>query len=93
MNLGIYKQVSKVWLLIPPLAFLVKDIVATIVVLSREPGITTNAASYYAIAMLPGTLISGESAMLINLSFGVLAGLILYFALLWQRTRKSPSRA
>jgi hypothetical protein len=56
MNLGVYKQVSKAWLLVPPLAFLLKDIVATIALLSREPGITANAAFYYAIAMLPGTL-------------------------------------
>ena len=93
MNLGVNKQVSKAWLFIPPLAFLLKDIVATIAVLSREPGITANAASYYAMAMLPGALISGESAMLINVSFGVLVGVTLYFALRWSRTRKSPSGA
>ena len=89
MNLGVSKKVSKAWLVIPPVAFLFKDIVATEAMLSREPGITAKVAFYYAIAMLPGTLISGESAMLINLVFGVGVGLMLYFGLLWRRRRKS----
>ncbi len=84
MNLGVYKQVSKTWLFIPPLAFFLKDMVATIAVLSREPGITANAAFYYSIALLPGTLFSGEAAPLINLIVGVLVGLVLYFAVLPQ---------
>lgn len=93
MKLGVYKQVSKAWLFIPPLAFLLKDIVVTIAVLSREPGITANAAFYYSIAMMPGTLFGGEAALLINLIVGVLMGVAIYFAVLWQRTRKSLRRA
>ena len=93
INFEVYKRVSKAWLLIPPLAFLLKDIVATMAVLSREPGITANVAFYYAIVMLPGTLISGELAILINLIFGVIVGLVLYSAALSRGRRTSVSRA
>jgi hypothetical protein len=73
---------NRLWfLIIPPAAFLLKDVIATIAVLSREPAISSKAAHYYAIAMLPGTLISPESAMLLNLIIGSLIGGILYLTM------------
>ncbi|MGH9971399.1 MAG: hypothetical protein ACREBG_26895 [Pyrinomonadaceae bacterium] len=64
---------------VPPLAFVLKDVIATMAVLSTEPGITGKAVVYYRIAMLPGTLWFGAGqAMLFNLIFGTLVGLILY---------------
>jgi hypothetical protein len=73
------------WLLLitPPLAFLLKDVIATIAVLLTEPGITARAAFYYSIALLPGTLFvnSGE-ATLLNIFVGAVVGLLLY---LWAR--------
>jgi len=41
---------------LPAVLFLVKDIIATLVVLSYEPGITGPAVLHYAYALLPGTL-------------------------------------
>ena len=73
---------NRLWfLIIPPATFLLKDVIATIAVLSREPAISPKAAHYYAIAMLPGTLISPESAMLLNLIIGSLIGGILYLTM------------
>jgi len=73
---------KRLWfLIIPPVALLLKDVVATIALLSREPGISEEAAHYYAIAMLPGTLISPESAMLLNLTIGAVIGGILYLTI------------
>ena len=69
-------------LLLIPLALLVKDIIATFAVLSREPGITETAVHYYALALLPGTLfvITGQAIpvnLLIGLSISVIAYVIL----------------
>ena len=73
---------KRLWyLIIPPAALFLKDVVATIAVLSREPAISQKAAHYYAIAMLPGTLISPESAMLLNLIIGAFIGGILYLTI------------
>jgi hypothetical protein len=66
-------------LIIPPLAFLLKDIIATMAVLSTEPGITAKAAIYYSIALLPSTILANPGlAMLFNVLFGGLIGWILY---------------
>jgi hypothetical protein len=66
-------------LVVPPSAFLLKDIVATIAVLSTEPGITAKASLYYHTALVPGVLwFDPEAAMLFNFIFGALVGLILY---------------
>jgi hypothetical protein len=68
------------FLVIPPLGFVLKDVVATIAVLSTEPGITPKAATYYSIAMLPGPLFAESWVMLFNFFFGLLVGLILYLS-------------
>ena len=86
---GSQQHVSTAWLIIPPFAFLLKDLIATIALLSTEPGITARAAFYYGIAMLPGSWISGESAMLSNLGFGVAVGILLYFVALLRHKRWS----
>ena len=64
-----------------PVIFVIKDIVATMAVLSTEPGITAKAALYYRIAMLPGTLwFGGGAAMVFNFVFGVVVGFVLYLS-------------
>jgi high-affinity Fe2+/Pb2+ permease len=76
------KQIGFGTLLLIPLAFLVKDIIATIAVLSREPGITERAVFYYAIALLPGTLVfTTGSAIPVNFFIGVLISVIIYLVL------------
>jgi hypothetical protein len=68
-----------------PLAFLLKDILATIWVLSNEPGISASNVFYYSIALLPGSLfVSNGHAMFVNVAIGFMAGLLLY---LWWRRR------
>lgn len=72
-------------LVIPPLGFVLKDVVATIAILSTEPGISAKASMYYSIAMLPGPLFAESWVMLFNFSFGVLVGLILYLSLRFKK--------
>jgi len=73
-------RVKKMWLLsLPPLAFFLKDVIATMVIASSsETEITAKAAHHYAIALLPGGLLSPDHAILINLFFGALLGFVLY---------------
>ena len=77
-----------IWLLIviPPLLFIAKDITATIIVLSYEPGITAEAVHNYALELLPGSLfvVTGNAPAL-NLGFGVIIGALLYFGALYRR--------
>jgi hypothetical protein len=72
-------------LILPPSAFLLKDTIATMVVLSTEPGISAKAARYYSIAMLPGPLFVESKVMLFNFIFGALLGLILYLCLRFKK--------
>ena len=69
-------------LLLIPLAFLVKDIIATVAVLSREPGITETAVHNYALALLPGTLfvVTGY-AIPVNLLIGLSLSVVVYVIL------------
>ncbi len=76
----ITKKRPAIWLLFLPAAlFLVKDIIATLVVLSYEPGVTAAAVLRYAYALLPGTLfvVTGY-APVVNLVFGAIMGVMLY---------------
>ncbi len=77
-----------IWLLllIPPLLFLLKDLIATMIVLSYEPGITAEAVHNYALELLPGSLfvVTGNAPAL-NLGFGVIIGALLYFGALYRR--------
>ena len=82
------KHISFGKLLLIPLAFLVKDIIATMAILSTEPGITERAVFYYALALLPGTLVVRTgSAIPVNLVFGVTISIIIY-AVLKLRARR-----
>jgi len=66
-------------ILVLPVMFVIKDIVATMALLSTEPGVTANAALYYRLATLPGTLwFGGGAAMSFNVLFGLVVGLFLY---------------
>ena len=73
------RQVKFGTLLLIPVAFLAKDIIATIAVLSQEPGISERAVLYYAIALLPGTLfVTTGSAMLLNSLIGLAISIIIF---------------
>jgi hypothetical protein len=82
------QRLKKIWLLILlPLAFLLKDLIATMALLATEPGITNTATFYYLITLLPGALFfSAGHAILFNIFFGVLLGLVLY---LWAIRREN----
>lgn len=73
------RPISFAKLLLIPLAFLVKDIIATMAILAQEPGISGRAVLYYAIALLPGSLfvVTGY-AITVNLVIGVLISVIIY---------------
>jgi len=77
-----------IWAALLPVLFLIKDILATVAVLSTEPGITAKASLYYHVAILPGILWhDAGGAMIFNFIFGGILGLILYLcsktAMLW----------
>ena len=67
-----------------PAAFFLKDILATIVVLSNEPGVSPSNVFYYSVALLPGSLfVSNGHATFVNVAIGFLVGLLPY--LRWLR--------
>jgi hypothetical protein len=61
-----------------PSAIVLKDIVATMVVLSNEPGISADNARHYHLALLPGGLLFGGAgwAWLFNICASVIIGLL-----------------
>ena len=79
-------MLSKVWfLIIPPVALFLKDIIATMILLSTEPGITPGAAFFYSVALLPGSLIvNAGQALVVNILFGVLIGVGLFLFVIRQ---------
>ena len=81
-------QRKPIWLLIviPPLLFIAKDIIATMVVLSYEPGITEKAVINYSLQLLPGSLfVPNNYALTLNAGFGVAIGSLLYFVARYRR--------
>jgi hypothetical protein len=78
---------SRLWLLIPPLLFFIKDTIATLAILATEPGITDKAKFYYALALMPGSLIVEDAspATIVNVLFGALVGLVLFVCLRFVR--------
>ena len=71
-------------------AFFLKDIVATIAVLSTEPGVTQTAALYYKVAQLPGRLfLDAGPAMFVNVAFGGCTGYFVYRWALWRCSLRS----
>ena len=88
------KKRASIWLLFLPAAFfLVKDIIATFIVLSYEPSITEEAVLHYAYALLPGTLfvVTGY-APLVNLIFGMILGVVLCRFITLRRRANDGSR-
>jgi hypothetical protein len=75
------------WLIVPPLSFLLKDLVATMVVLSTEPGITARAVFFYSVALLPGSLFASNGMAPID---NVAVGLCLALVLFGRRCIKKP---
>jgi hypothetical protein len=72
--------------IVPPLAFVLKDIIATVVLLATEPGITAKAVLFYHIALIPGILwFDAAGAMLFNFIFGVLVGVTLYLCVKFKK--------
>ena len=67
--------------------FFLKDVIATNALLATEPGITARAKHYYGIALLPGPLFVNDAApaLVANLIFGALVGLMLYVSLALKR--------
>jgi len=61
-----------------PVAMVLKDIVATMVVLSNEPGISADNARHYHLALSPGGLLFGGAgwAWLFNICVSVIVGLL-----------------
>ena len=61
-----------------PAALLLKDIVATMVVLSNEPGVSAENARHYHQALSPGGLLFGGAgwAWLFNICVSVVIGLL-----------------
>ena len=77
-------------LLLIPLAFFVKDMIATQIFLAQEPGITDQAAFYFALALLPGTLVfTTSSAIVVNVLIGLAISVTIYIV---QRYRSSRLR-
>ena len=79
-----------IWLLIviPPLLFIAKDIIATIIVLSYEPGITERAVINFSLELLPGSFfVPNNYALTFNACFGLAIGAILYFVVRSRRRR------
>jgi len=73
--------------IMPPFIFLLKDVVATIAILSTEPGITARASLYYHIALIPGVLwFDAQRAILFNLVFGVIVGVAVLLCFIRKRT-------
>ncbi len=71
-------------------AFFLKDVVATIAVLSTEPGITETAALYYQVAQLPGRLfLDAGAATFFNVAFGGSAGWAVYRWALWRCSQRN----
>lgn len=65
--------------LLIPAGFLAKDSLATIVVLSNEPGVTAANVFHYSVALLPGSLfVPNGYAVLANAGIGFVLGWILY---------------
>jgi len=70
-----------------PAVVVLKDIVATMVILSNEPGITADVARRYHLALSPGGLLVGGAgwAWLFNICVGAVIGLLVS-----ARARVSP---
>lgn len=82
---------NPIWLLlvIPPLLFLLKDIIATIIVLSYEPGITERAVNNYAVELLPATLfVETGRAISLNVGLGLIIGAFSYLVALYRRRQR-----
>ena len=91
---GNVRQTSRSWVVLPPLLFFLKDVIATTALLSTEPGITAKAAFYYSLGLLPGSLVadSATTATVVNVLLGALVGLTLFLFLRFLRLKRSSLR-
>ena len=87
------RKTSRLWLFLPALLFFIKDTIATIAILATEPGITARAKFYYALALMPGSLIVEDAspAMIANVFVGAVMGLMLFLGLKFLRRGGSHS--
>ncbi len=71
-----YFKHAYVWI---PCAMLLKDFIATMVVLSNEPGITAANVRHYHLALMPGGFLFGGTGMtwLFNLLVAATVGFVL----------------
>jgi hypothetical protein len=81
------RQTSKKWLILPPIISFLKDIIAAVVLLSTEPGITAKAKFYYSLSLLPGALFVNDAmpSVFVNLLFAELVGGAIYLGLRFER--------
>jgi len=81
------------WLILPPLMILLKDVIATLLMFATEPGITAKTHYYYSLALLPGSWIVDDAlpATIANVLLGVLVGLALFLCLRLVQRGSSPS--
>lgn len=77
------RQTSTNWLVLPPIISLAKDVVAVVIVLSTEPGITAQAKFYYSLSLFPGPLFvnSAVPAIFVNVLFAEVIGVSAYLSL------------
>jgi len=76
------------WLVIPPMFFIVKDFIAIQIMWSHEPGISEEVAHNFALHLLPGTLFFiAAYAPVVNFGFGILIGVLLYLLVRLYRRR------
>jgi hypothetical protein len=81
------RQISSGWLILPPIISFLKDIIAAIVALSTEPGITAKTKFYYSLSLVPGALFVNDAmpAVFVNLLFAELVGGSIYLSLRFER--------
>jgi hypothetical protein len=81
------------WLILPPLMVLLKDVIATLLMFATEPGITAKTHYYYSLALLPGSRIVDDAlpAAIANVLLGALAGLAFFLCLRFVQRRRSTS--
>src|SRR5712691_8368424 len=81
------RQPSKSWLILPPIISFLKDMIAAVLLLSTEPGITAKAKFYYSLSLLPGALFVNDAvpAVLVNVLVAELLGSAIYLSLKFER--------
>ena len=81
-------EYAYIWL---PFAMLLKDVAATVAMLSNEPGISAANVRHYHLALMPGGLLFGGTGLtwVFNFVFAAAVGLVLH--LRSRRTRMAAN--